>query len=222
MNARLAARLTGWKVDIKSDTEFATEEAEAAFAGDGDEGDTEFTGRCAAVLSNGKRCPNAALPGSRYCGVPAHQELANRPERRGGRSEPVVDRVPSRSSRPRPSSPSRRPRASSPDSGRGASRRRGRGAGARGSRRRESASPLRERARSGRAPAAAARPRRRELLRFVATRRRADACAAADRDAASTRAGASPASSGRVERRAFNRTLRATVRVDPELARLYT
>jgi N utilization substance protein A len=80
MNARLAARLTGWKVDIKSDTEFATEEAEAAYAGDGEEGDTEFTGRCAAVLSSGKRCPNAALPGSRYCGVPAHQELANRPE----------------------------------------------------------------------------------------------------------------------------------------------
>jgi N utilization substance protein A len=78
MNARLAARLTGWKVDIKSDTEFATEEAEAAFAGEGDEGDTEFTGRCAAVLSTGKRCPNAALPGSRYCGVPAHQELALR------------------------------------------------------------------------------------------------------------------------------------------------
>src|SRR5919198_2309787 len=77
MNARLAARLTGWKIDIKSDTEFATEEAEAAYAGQGDE-EGEFTGRCAAVLSTGKRCPNAALPGSRYCGVPAHQELARR------------------------------------------------------------------------------------------------------------------------------------------------
>src|SRR5213082_3109476 len=76
MNARLAARLTGWKVDIKSDTEFATEEAEAAYAGDG--GDEEFTGRCAAILSTGKRCPNAALPGSHYCGVPAHQELARK------------------------------------------------------------------------------------------------------------------------------------------------
>jgi N utilization substance protein A len=76
MNARLAARLTGWKVDIKSDTEFATEEAEAAFAGEGEE--EEFTGRCAAILSTGKRCPNAALPGSRYCGVPAHQELAHK------------------------------------------------------------------------------------------------------------------------------------------------
>jgi N utilization substance protein A len=73
LNARLAARLTGWKVDIKSDTEFAHEEAEAAFAGE-DEG-TEFSGRCAALLSNGKRCPNSALPGSLYCGVPAHQAL---------------------------------------------------------------------------------------------------------------------------------------------------
>jgi transcription termination/antitermination protein NusA len=77
MNARLAARLTGWKIDIKSDTEFATEEADAAYAGEGDE-EGEFTGRCSAVLSTGKRCPNAALPGSRYCGVPAHQELARR------------------------------------------------------------------------------------------------------------------------------------------------
>jgi N utilization substance protein A len=73
LNARLAARLTGWKVDIQSDTEFAQAEADAAYGG----GDNEdFTGRCSAILSNGKRCPNAALPGSKYCGVPAHQELA--------------------------------------------------------------------------------------------------------------------------------------------------
>jgi transcription termination/antitermination protein NusA len=76
MNARLAARLTGWKIDITSDTEFAQAEAEAAFGG-GEPGDeTDISGRCAAVLANGKRCPNAALPGSKYCGVPAHQELA--------------------------------------------------------------------------------------------------------------------------------------------------
>ena len=30
--------------------------------------------RCSAV--QWKRCPNASLPGSKYCGVPAHQELA--------------------------------------------------------------------------------------------------------------------------------------------------
>jgi N utilization substance protein A len=73
LNARLAARLTGWKVDIQSDTEFAQAEAEAAFAGEDDT--EEFSGRCAAILSNGKRCPNAALPSSKYCGVPAHQAL---------------------------------------------------------------------------------------------------------------------------------------------------
>src|SRR6266536_1472822 len=33
-------------------------------------------GRCSAILANGKRCPNAALPGSKYCGVAAHQALA--------------------------------------------------------------------------------------------------------------------------------------------------
>jgi hypothetical protein len=60
-------------VDIQSDTEFAQAEAAAAYGGG--EGE-EFTGRCSAVLSNGKRCPNEALPGSRYCGLPAHQELA--------------------------------------------------------------------------------------------------------------------------------------------------
>jgi transcription termination/antitermination protein NusA len=75
LNARLAARLTGWKVDITSDTEFAQAEAEAAYGGGEDE---DFTGRCSAILSNGKRCPNASLPGSRYCGVPAHQALADR------------------------------------------------------------------------------------------------------------------------------------------------
>ncbi|HXY80182.1 MAG TPA: transcription termination factor NusA [Gaiellaceae bacterium] len=74
MNARLAARLTGWKIDIQSDTEFAQAEADVAFGGAG--GEEDLSGRCSAILSNGKRCPNAALPGSRFCGVPAHQALA--------------------------------------------------------------------------------------------------------------------------------------------------
>ena len=52
----------------------AKAEAEAAYVGAAD--NEEYSGRCAAILSNGKRCPNAALPGSRYCGVPAHQALA--------------------------------------------------------------------------------------------------------------------------------------------------
>ena len=68
-NARLAARLTGWRVDIRSETEFAAEEAEHGYE------EEETSGRCAAILTNGRRCPNAALPGSRYCGLPAHQAL---------------------------------------------------------------------------------------------------------------------------------------------------
>jgi len=87
MNARLAAHLTGWKIDIVSDTEFAQQEAEAAFGGDGEEGE-DFSGRCAAILSNGKRCPNTALPGSKYCGVPAHQALAQ--QERDEEANPVV------------------------------------------------------------------------------------------------------------------------------------
>src|SRR5215210_1896530 len=76
LNARLAARLTGWKVDIQSEAEFAAAEAEAAFGG-GEAGE-DFSGRCAAILSNGKRCPNAAIPGTRFCGIPAHTSLADR------------------------------------------------------------------------------------------------------------------------------------------------
>jgi N utilization substance protein A len=70
-NARLAAKLTGWRVDIKSETEFSEVEEEL----DLDEAE-QADGRCAAVLSNGRRCPNAALSGSRYCGLPQHQALA--------------------------------------------------------------------------------------------------------------------------------------------------
>jgi N utilization substance protein A len=68
-NARLAARLTGWRVDIRSETEFAAEEAEHGYE------EEEQGGRCAAIMANGRRCPNAALPGSRYCGLELHQAL---------------------------------------------------------------------------------------------------------------------------------------------------
>jgi N utilization substance protein A len=70
-NARLAARLTGWRIDIRSEQEFAKEQAESGY----DESEEEGGGRCAAILSSGRRCPNAGLPGSRYCGLPAHQAL---------------------------------------------------------------------------------------------------------------------------------------------------
>jgi N utilization substance protein A len=85
LNARLAARLTGWRIDIVSETEFARTEAEAAFGGE----DEEFSGRCAAILSTGKRCPNTSLPGSRYCGIAAHRELAAK-EDAGEKFDPSV------------------------------------------------------------------------------------------------------------------------------------
>ena len=109
LNARLAARLTGWRVDIRSETEFAEEEAEMGYE------EEEVSGRCAAILANGKRCPNASLPGSRYCGLPAHQALADqgrpttscRPRRAasGGRArdaeEPVAEEAAAEESRRR-------------------------------------------------------------------------------------------------------------------------
>jgi transcription termination/antitermination protein NusA len=84
-NARLAARLTGWRVDIKSESEFAEEEAEL-----GIQPEEDVSGRCHAILSSGKRCPNAALPSSRYCGLPAHQALAEA-EQRGETPGAVAD-----------------------------------------------------------------------------------------------------------------------------------
>ncbi len=75
LNARLAHRLTGWRIDIVSETEYYTDDSDQPYTGAADEED-EFPGRCIAVTSSGKRCPNQALDGSRYCGVPAHMALA--------------------------------------------------------------------------------------------------------------------------------------------------
>jgi N utilization substance protein A len=71
-NARLAAKLTGWRVDIVGESEFAEKGDDSDVQ---EEGDEVADGRCAAVLSAGRRCPNAALDGSRFCGLPQHQAL---------------------------------------------------------------------------------------------------------------------------------------------------
>ena len=71
-NARLANRLTGWKIDIKSETEMSEEETVYTSA----EPERKVAdGRCHALTVGGKRCPNAALPGSLYCGISAHQAI---------------------------------------------------------------------------------------------------------------------------------------------------
>ncbi len=73
-NARLAARLTGWHIDIKS-TSFAGEplSSENVLI---DEEDTD-DGACVYVDENGTRCRNHARPGSRYCGVHADMEIVD-------------------------------------------------------------------------------------------------------------------------------------------------
>src|SRR5207302_1228379 len=62
----VVSELRGEKIDIIP----FNEEAEHGYE------EEEVHGRCAAILSNGRRCPNAALPGSRYCGLETHQALA--------------------------------------------------------------------------------------------------------------------------------------------------
>jgi N utilization substance protein A len=71
-NARLAARLTGWRIDIKSETDFA----QTATSTDEYGAEEETGGRCQAVSVRGRRCPNEALPGSPFCGLPKHQALS--------------------------------------------------------------------------------------------------------------------------------------------------
>ena len=72
-NARLASKLTGWRIDIKSQQQMAEAESNMEF-GD-DEG---VDGQCMAVMRNGKRCPNQAEPSSRYCSL--HKDYVE-PER---------------------------------------------------------------------------------------------------------------------------------------------
>lgn len=72
-NARLAAKLTGWRIDIKSETKYA-EELLAPTAGEKPAAQVEVV-QCAAVKTNGERCANKAKPGSKYCGLAAHKKL---------------------------------------------------------------------------------------------------------------------------------------------------
>lgn len=78
-NARLAAKLTGWRIDIKSESQAREEEQ----MGGGpifieQQADVKETspGQCKAITSSGKRCPNLAKEGSDFCGIAAHQRKA--------------------------------------------------------------------------------------------------------------------------------------------------
>ena len=101
LNARLAARLTGWKIDIQSDTEFAQAEAEAAFGGRG-----RRRGASPAAARRSSRTASAAR--TRRCPAPATAAC------RRTRSSRRTSRAPAAS---------RRPSSRSPPSARGCERR---------------------------------------------------------------------------------------------------
>ncbi|MCW2960816.1 MAG: NusA antitermination factor [Thermoleophilia bacterium] len=63
-NARLAAKLTGWRIDIRGADEYAE-----APHDDGGEPGTVAEGKCHAILKTGKPCPNMAVEGDLYCSV---------------------------------------------------------------------------------------------------------------------------------------------------------
>ncbi len=71
-NARLAAKLTGWRIDIKSQSQ-AAESGIATVTTEGGEPVEELDGRCVAITSSGLRCRNKALPGSVYCRIHAEK-----------------------------------------------------------------------------------------------------------------------------------------------------
>src|ERR687893_292301 len=73
-NARLAVKLTDWKIDIKPESQATEYEDELEEEWEPDT-DSQMH-RCRAVLSNGRRCANMALAGSLFCGIPSHQAQA--------------------------------------------------------------------------------------------------------------------------------------------------
>ncbi len=72
-NARLAARLTGYHIDIKNESLAREILHDMPSISSEDEDDVETDGRCEFLFPDGKRCRNTARPGSRFCGV--HERL---------------------------------------------------------------------------------------------------------------------------------------------------
>ena len=72
-NARLAARLTGYHIDIKNESlaRDILRDIPSIVSDEVDEVETD--GRCEYIFPDGRRCRNSARPGSRFCGV--HERL---------------------------------------------------------------------------------------------------------------------------------------------------
>ena len=106
-NARLAARLTGWRIDIKSETEFADRGARRRLRG----ARSEDGGRCAAILGQRPALPQRARCRARASAACASTRRCARFDERASRSSPLTDE---RDRRPgRPARRGRRRRASS-------------------------------------------------------------------------------------------------------------
>lgn len=77
-NARVAARLTGWHIDIKNETlaQDILSHVNVPAPADDDLIDDDEPGRCAYVSEDGVRCRNQARPGSRFCGVHESDAIA--------------------------------------------------------------------------------------------------------------------------------------------------
>ena len=73
-NARLAARLTGWHIDIKNESLAANLMGNLHSLMDNDV-DLSDEGRCSYVDEQGNRCRNQARPGTHFCSV--HQASAS-------------------------------------------------------------------------------------------------------------------------------------------------
>ena len=82
LNARLAHRLTGWRIDIVSETEYYADDSDAPYTGAEGEED-EFPGRCIAVTSSGKRCPTRRSTAAATAASPRTSRWRRR--RRGAR-----------------------------------------------------------------------------------------------------------------------------------------
>lgn len=76
-NVRLAAKLSGWRIDIKSETQVAEEglleeiekKVKSKEKKEKVKRKKEERVQCKATTSSGKQCKNKALPGSEYCGI---------------------------------------------------------------------------------------------------------------------------------------------------------
>jgi len=81
-NARLAAKLTNWKIDIKSESMWAEEKLKELEEKKGkkEKIKEKKAKRCKAILANGTRCTYKAKTGSDYCGLPAHKKLETKKE----------------------------------------------------------------------------------------------------------------------------------------------